>query len=273
MTHVQQHRFQHVAETCRNQFGDPPKAAVILGSGVGGLMNSLTDARSISYSEAGLPEMSVAGHAGRVFVGSLAGTRVVMLGGRKHSYEGPVLEDVVCGVRAMAAWGVNILVMTSAVGSLTTDLQPGDLVRVTDHINLMGINPLVGPNIDSLGPRFPDLSQAYDPELGAQAEAVAEELGVGMTQGVYAAVRGPSFETPAEVRMLGMLGASVVGMSVVPEAIAAVHAGMRVVTIAIVSNEGTGLSDAAPNHQAVTETVGRAARKLVPVIERLVSQW
>jgi inosine/guanosine/xanthosine phosphorylase family protein len=273
MTHVEQHRFQLVAETCRERFGEPPKVAVILGSGVGGLVDSLVGLQSLSYAEVGLPETSVIGHAGKVFVGTLGGTRVVMLGGRKHSYEGPVLDDVVCGVRAMAAWGVKILVMTSAVGSLTTELQPGDLLRVTDHINLMGINPLVGPNIDLLGPRFPDLSQAYDPELGDQAEAVARELGVDMANGVYAAVRGPSFETPAEVRMLGMLGASVVGMSVVPEAIAAVHAGMRVLTIAIVSNEGTGLSDAAPNHQAVTETVGRAARKLVPIIERLVSQW
>jgi len=270
---VQQHRFQHVAETFRNRFGQPPKAAIILGSGVGGLKDCLTEPESIGYREAGLPEMSVQGHEGSVTVGLLGGTSVVMLSGRKHSYEGDALQDVVCGVRAMAAWGVETLVMTSAVGSLSKDLRPGTLVRVTDHINLMGINPLVGPNISELGPRFPDMSQAYDPQLGQQAESVATELGIPMERGVYAAVRGPSFETPAEVRMLHMLGAAVVGMSVVPETIAAVHAGVRVLTIAIVSNEGTGLSDVAPDHDAVTETVGRAAVNLVPIIEKLVSQW
>lgn len=272
-THAEQHRFHQVAETCRARFGSPPKAVIILGSGAGGLKTSLEDVDTISYAEVGLPETSVVGHFGELLVGKLAGTRVAMLGGRKHSYEGSPLDDVVCGVRAMAAWGVEILVMTSAVGSLHAELRPGTLVRVTDHINLMGINPLVGPNIDSLGPRFPDLSTAYDPELGAQAEAVAAELGVAMQSGVYAAVRGPSFETPAEVRMLGMLGGAVVGMSVVPEAIAAVHAGMRVLTIAIVSNEGTGLSDTPTNHDDVTATVARAATDLVPVIKRLVSQW
>lgn len=270
---MQQYRFQHVAETCRKEFGAPPKVAVILGSGVGGLKDGLTDPREISYERAGLPTMSVHGHAGTVTVGFLGEKPVVMLGGRKHSYEGDALHDVVCGVRAMAAWGVEILVMTSAVGSLSKRLSPGDLVRITDHINLMGINPLVGPNIPQLGPRFPDMSLAYDPELGAEAEGVAADLGVAMTNGVYAAVRGPSFETPAEVRMLHMLGASVVGMSVVPETIAAVHAGMRVLTIAIVSNEGTGLSDQATDHDSVTETVGRAAGDLVPVIAQLVTKW
>jgi purine-nucleoside phosphorylase len=137
----------------------------------------------------------------------------------------------------------------------------------------MGINPLVGPNIDALGPRFPDLAAAYDPDLGAQADGVAEELGIQLKRGVYAAVRGPSFETPAEVRMLAGVGAAVVGMSVVPETIAAVHAGMRVLTIAIVSNEGTGLSDTPPNHDDVTATVGRATNQLCPIIEKLVSQW
>jgi len=273
MLSVEQHEYVRVADECRRRFGPPPKVAIILGSGVGGLKDSLSDVQVATYGEVGLPLMSVPGHHGQVLVGQLGGTRVVMLGGRKHSYEGSPLEEVVRGVRAMAAWGVEILLMTSAVGSLNTSLQPGDLVRVVDHINLMGINPLVGPNIDALGPRFPDLAAAYDPILGTQVDDVAESLGIEIHQGVYAAVRGPSFETPAEVRMLGLMGAAVVGMSVVPETIAAVHAGMRVVTIAIVSNEGTGLSDSPPNHEAVTETVGKAAGRLCPIIEKLVSQW
>jgi inosine/guanosine/xanthosine phosphorylase family protein len=273
MSATDYHSYDVAAELCRSRFGPPPRAVIILGSGVGVLRESLEGEQSAPYGEVGLPVTSVIGHDGSLLVGELAGTRVAMLSGRLHSYEGRSMEENVRAVRAMAAWGVEILVMTSAVGSLHTHLSPGDLVRVTDHINLMGINPLVGPNIDALGPRFPDLAAAYDPELGAEAEAVAQELGIELKQGVYAAVRGPSFETPAEVRMLAGIGASVVGMSVVPETIAAVHAGMRVLTIAIVSNEGTGLSLTPPNHDAVTATVGRATSRLCPIVERLVSQW
>ena len=273
MTTPEYHAYEAVAEECRNRFGDPPRVVIILGSGVGVLRHSLEGEKSASYAELGLPTTSVIGHDGSLLVGKLGGTRVAMLSGRLHSYEGRSMEENVRAVRGMARWGVEILVMTSAVGSLTTDLQPGDLVRVTDHINLMGINPLVGPNLDGLGPRFPDLAAAYDPVLGEQADTVAQDLGIEMTRGVYAAVRGPSFETPAEVRMLATVGASVVGMSVVPETIAAVHAGLRVLTIAIVSNEGTGLSDAPPKHDEVTATVGKATDKLCPIIERLVQGW
>ena len=273
MTATEYHPYDVSAGLCRTRFGEAPRAVIILGSGVGILRDSLDGATSASYAEVGLPVTSVVGHDGTLIVGELAGTRVAMLSGRLHSYEGRTMEENVRAVRAMAAWGVEILLMTSAVGSLHTGLSPGDLVRVTDHINLMGINPLVGPNIDALGPRFPDLAAAYDPELGSQAESVAAELGIEMKSGVYAAVRGPSFETPAEVRMLAISGASVVGMSVVPETIAAVHAGMRVLTISIVSNEGTGLSPNPPNHDDVTATVGKATTRLCPIIESLVSQW
>ena len=267
------HPYSKAASSCRAHFGDAPRVVIILGSGVGVLRHSLKDAKSVSYHEIGLPSTSVEGHDGALIVGELGGTRVAMLSGRIHTYEGRPMEENVRAVRAMAAWGVEILVMTSAVGSLHIGLQPGDLVRVTDHINLMGINPLVGPNINELGPRFPDMAAAYDPMLGAQADQVAQDLGIEMVQGVYAAVRGPSFETPAEVRMLSKVGASVVGMSVVPETIAAVHAGVRVLTIAIVSNDGTGLSDEPPNHAEVTTTVGRATERLCPIVERLISQW
>ena len=267
------HPYSKAAEACRLHFGEPPRVAITLGSGVGVLRHSVKGAKSVGYDTLGLPTTSVVGHDGALIVGELGGTRVAMLSGRLHSYEGRAMEENVRAVRAMAAWGVEILVMTSAVGSLHVGLQPGDLLRVTDHINLMGINPLVGPNIDELGPRFPDMAAAYDPELGAHADQVALELGIEMQQGVYAAVRGPSFETPAEVRMLAKVGASVVGMSVVPETIAAVHAGLRVLTIAIVSNDGTGLSDEPPNHDDVTATVGQATDRLCPIIERLISQW
>jgi len=267
----EQHAYAIAAEEIRKALGAAPKVAIILGSGAGGLRDALTDAKSAKYSELGLPETSVTGHEGAVIVGHLSGVKVAMLAGRIHSYEGRPMEEVVRGVRALAAWGVDILLMTSAVGSLQKELAPGDLLQVTDHVNLMGVNPLVGPNIDALGPRFPDLARAYDPELAADAHRTAEEMGITLHRGIYVAVRGPSFETPAEVRMFGGLGGSVVGMSVVPEAIAAVHAGLRVLTISIVSNEGTGLSDTPPNHSEVTATVARAATRLCPLLERLVS--
>ncbi len=273
MSAGEQHPFEVVARECRKRFGEPPRTAIILGSGVGTLRDEVTDSESASYKDLGLPVTTVSGHSGDVIVGHLGGGRVAMLSGRIHSYEGGALEQAVRGVRGMAAWGVEKLVMTSAVGSVLPELMPGDLLRVTDHINLMGINPLVGPNIESLGPRFPDMSAAYDPGLGSQADAVAEELGIALHRGVYAAVRGPCFETPAEVRMLGIVGASVVGMSVVPETIAAVHAGMKVLTIAVISNEGTGLSDTPPDHAAVTATVRAATKRLCPIVQTLVSRW
>ena len=267
------HPYREVADACAARFGEAPKGVIVLGSGLGGMLDRLEEPQSCPYGEVGLPTTSVAGHAGHIVVGRLGDERIAMLSGRVHSYEGHPLEMVVRGVRSMAAWGVKNLVMTSAVGSLHTGLQPGDLVRVTDHINLMGINPLVGPNIDDLGPRFPDVSQAYNPELGALADALAASQGTQLERGVYAAVRGPSYETPAEVRMLGKMGGHVVGMSVVPETLAAVHAGMRVLVIAVVSNPGTGLTEEPPAHDQVTAVVGRSAARLGTLIEGVVQQW
>ena len=273
MSADQQQPYKDVAVKIRDSLGPAPKVAIILGSGAGGLRDALVEPKSLSYAEIGLPVTSVKGHEGCLIVGELSGTPVAMLAGRLHTYEGRPMEEVVRGVRAMASWGVEILLMTSAVGSLRTNLAPGDLLQVTDHINLMGVNPLVGPNIDDLGPRFPDLANTYSPDLAADAHRVAKARGVALHEGVYVAVSGPSFETPAEVRMLHQLGGSVVGMSVVPEAIAATHAGLKVLTISIVSNEGTGLSDTPPNHSEVTATVGRAAKRLCPLLEDLVATW
>jgi len=267
------HPYAEVAAACRSRFGDPPSGVIVLGSGVGGMLDRLDDAEGVPYAEVGLPQTSIQGHAGRLVVGRLGEQRVAMLSGRIHTYEGHPLEMAVRGVRAMAAWGVENLLMTSAVGSLHNGLQPGDLVRITDHINLMGINPLVGPNIEELGPRFPDVSKAYCPSLGALADAEAARQGITLHTGVYVAVRGPSYETPAEVRMLGMMGGSVVGMSVVPETLAAVHAGMKVLVISVVSNPGTGLTDEPPQHDQVTAVVGRAEARLSGLTEAVVQQW
>lgn len=244
---------------------------MVLGSGLGVLLDRLEDVRSTTHAELGLPVPAVAGHKGVFALGRVHGAPVLLVSGRVHLYEGYAPSDVVAGVRALARWGVGRLVLTNAAGSCRPDWAPGSLVRMTDHIDMTHGNPLVGPNRDDLGPRFPDLTHAYDPALGAQADALALELGIPLQRGVYAAMRGPSYETPAEVRMLGRMGADVVGMSTVPEVIAAVHAGMRVLAFSVVSNYGSGLTDEPADHASVTRVVGQAAPPLAELVARLVS--
>lgn len=243
------------------------------GSGLSGLLDHLQDARTASYAEVGLPAPGVHGSGGRISVGSLGGSRVALLGGRLHLYEGFPIERVVFQVRALATWGVRKLVLTSAVGSVDANIRPGSIVRITDHINLMGCNPLVGPNLDGLGERFPDLSHAYDPELGALAEQIAVERGLPLTRGVYAAMLGPSYETPAEIRMVRTLGASVVGMSTVPEVIAATHARMRVVVFSIVSNLAAGLATEPITDDEVRVVAGQIGPTLAGFLAALVARW
>ncbi|NOY26452.1 MAG: purine-nucleoside phosphorylase [Oligoflexia bacterium] len=253
------------------RFGPAPTWAVVLGSGLGVLLDRLVAPTTASHTELGLPSPGVAGHAGVHAVGLLGGTRVLLVSGRLHLYEGHRPATVVADVRAMARWGVQKLVLTNAAGSCRPDWGPGTLMRLTDHINMAGANPLVGPNRDDLGPRFPDLARAYDPDLGASADALALELGVPLRRGVYAAMRGPSYETAAEVAMLHRLGADVVGMSTVPEVIAAVHAGMAVAAFSVVSNYGTGLTDEAADHAMVTRVVSQATAPLADLVARLVA--
>lgn len=224
------------------------------------------------HAELGLPAPTIAGHAGIHAVGTLGGKRVLLVSGRCHLYEGHPPSTVVAGVRAMARWGVGTLVLTNAAGSCRPDWLPGTLVRLTDHIDMTGGNPLVGPNIEALGPRFPDLSRAYHPELALQIDRLAGELGIPLQRGVYAAMRGPSYETAAEVRMLGRMGADLVGMSTVPEVIAGVHAGLRVAAFSVVSNLGTGLHHDVADHADVTRVVAAAAAPLGRLIERLAAQ-
>ncbi len=260
------------ADHLRDRFGPPPQLAVVLGSGLGFLIERLAQPVQVPHAELGLPAPTIAGHAGVHAVGLLGGQRVLLVSGRCHLYEGHPADTVVAGVRAMARWGVRTLVLTNAAGSCRPDWLPGTLVRLTDHINMTGCNPLVGPNLDELGPRFPDMSRAYDPELGAQIDSHAQQLGVALQRGVYAAMRGPSYETAAEVRMLGRMGADLVGMSTVPEVIAAVHAGLRVAAFSVVSNLGTGLAAEAADHADVTRVVAAASEPLGRLIERLAAQ-
>jgi len=215
-----------------------PEAAIILGTGLGGLAREMKVDTSISYQDIpGFPLSTVESHAGRLLFGGLGGRSVVAMQGRFHRYEGYTLQQVTFPVRVLHALGAPILVLSGACGGMNPLWSAGDLVLISDHINLQGDNPLLGPNDDRLGPRFPDLSAPYDPALRALARRLALEMGMVLREGVYVAVTGPNLETPAEYRMLRGIGADVVGMSTVPEVIVAIHEGMRVLGISIVTDQ------------------------------------
>jgi purine-nucleoside phosphorylase len=214
-----------------------PDVAVILGTGLGGLAREMTLEQSIGYQDLpGFPLSTVESHAGRLLLGQLGGRRVVAMQGRFHRYEGYSMRQITFPVRVMRALGASTLVVSNACGGMHPLWSPGDLVLLADHINLLGDNPLVGPNDETLGPRFPDMSAPYHPALRAVAREVARDLRIVLREGVYVAVTGPNLETPAEYRMLRAIGADVVGMSTVPEVIVAVHGGMRVLGISIITD-------------------------------------
>ncbi|MFT5683639.1 MAG: purine-nucleoside phosphorylase [Myxococcota bacterium] len=257
----------------QHHFGDAPAAAIVLGSGGAPMLDrwrSLAD--GVAYEALALPRTTVTGHSGQLGIVEITGQPVAVLSGRVHGYEGRGAAEQLRAVRALAAWGVKRVILTSAVGGLRLSLPPGSLVRISDHINL-STNPLMGENIPDVGPRFPDLTGAYDPALGAIFDEAAAECGVTTHVGVYASVSGPSYETPAEVRMLGMLGGDVVGMSLGPEVTGAAHAGLKVVAISVVSNLAAGLATQTLTHTEVLEVVGEAVSSLARVIEALLKKW
>ena len=244
-----------------------PDVAVILGTGLGGLADEMRVATRIPYEEIpGFPLSTVEGHAGRLLLGTLAGRQVVAMQGRFHRYEGYSLQQIAFPVRVLHALGARLLVVSNACGGMHPLWSPGDLMLIADHINLLGDNPLVGPNDDGLGPRFPDMSEPYDARLRALARAVALEQGIPLREGVYVAVPGPNLETRAEYRMLRALGADVVGMSTVPEVITAVHAGMRVLGVSIITDQC--LPDAL--EPATVERIVAVARAAEPKLSALI---
>lgn len=245
-----------------------PEVAIILGTGLGGLAREIEVEAAISYREIpGFPLSTVETHEGRLLLGRLGGKRVVAMQGRFHRYEGYDMRQITFPVRVMRALGAGILVVSNACGGMHPLWSPGDLVLIADHINLLGDNPLVGPNDDALGPRFPDLSRAYDPELRAIARAAARELRIVLREGVYVAVTGPNLETAAEYRWLRGIGADVVGMSTVPEVIVAVHGGMRVLGISIITD--ACLPDAL--EPADIEKIIATAQRAEPDLTRLIT--
>ena len=248
-----------------------PRVAVVLGSGLGGFAEEIDDAVEIPYGEIpGWPVSTAMGHAGTLVLGDVAGVPVAVMRGRAHLYEGHSAGRVAYGVRVLGRLGVRTLVLTNACGGVREDLAPGDLVLVSDHLNLQAASPLIGPNDDSLGPRFPDMTNAYDPELRAAAHAAAARLGQKLSEGVYAAWLGPAFETPAEIRMIRALGGDLVGMSTVPEVLAARHQGVRCLAISCVTNMAAGILpepiDAAHVLEVGAAAQGRMTALLVEIL-------
>jgi purine-nucleoside phosphorylase len=274
MTHVlPSQRLEHALRTLKAARREP-RIALVLGSGLGAFADTLSDTHRVAYADLdGMPSPAVAGHAGNFVFGSVAGREVIAMQGRVHMYEGHSAEQVVMGVRLMISLGARELIITNAAGGIRAGSRPGQLMLIEDHLNLTGHNCLSGPNDDSLGPRFPDLSDAYDPGLLELASGVAGRLGIEVSRGVYAGLLGPNYETPAEIRMLATLGAHAVGMSTVQEVIAARHMGARVLGMSCITNLAAGISPHKLSHAEV-EATARAthadfSRLLAGVIEEL----
>jgi purine-nucleoside phosphorylase len=258
-------RIDEAVATIRRRTGIPfPQLGIILGSGLGSLADAAATDVVIPYADIRLPVPTASGHPGRLVLGRLEDRPVIMMQGRVHLYEGYTSAEVTLSIRVLAALGVRTLIVTNAAGGITRTFQPGDLMVITDHINFTGTNPLIGPNDEALGPRFPDLSGAYDPDLVVLALRAARDERVPVRQGVYLAVSGPSYETPAELTMMARWGADAVGMSTVSEVIVARHAGIHVLGLSAITNVAGGAEP--PSHEAVL----RAARDLEPHFTRLI---
>lgn len=247
-----------------------PRVGIILGSGLGGLAERIAAAAAVPFSDLpGMPRSTVAGHAGQFVVGRLGGRDVIAMQGRLHSYEGHPYPALALPVRVMRAVGVETLFISNAAGSLKAGMGPGSLMAISDHINWSGFNPLIGANDDAVGPRFVDMSNAYDRDLRARLHEVAAAERIELHEGVYAWYTGPNFETPAEIRAFRILGVDAVGMSTVPECIAAVHCGMRVVAVSAITNLAAGMDRTALSHE---HTLAES-RKLAGRFERLVESF
>jgi purine-nucleoside phosphorylase len=266
-------RVEEAAAAVRGRCGALPETAVVLGSGLGGFAATLSDSVAMPYEELPhWPVSRVVGHEGRLVVGRVGGRRVAALSGRAHFYEGHDLATVVFATRVMGRLGVRRLILTNAAGGINTSFAQGALMVIDDHINLLGTNPLVGPNDDRFGPRFPDMSEVYSRRLRAMADDAARARGVPVSHGVYVAVHGPSYETPAEIRFFRGIGADAVGMSTVPEAIAARHMGLEVLGISCITNMAAGVLPQPLVHEEVMATARRVGGAFISLLEAIIER-
>jgi purine-nucleoside phosphorylase len=264
-------RLDETVAAVRARCGLEPTVGVVLGSGLGAFADALDDAVSLPFHELPhFPRASVAGHSGALVLGRSGGVAVAALKGRVHYYEGHSLDAVVFPVRVVARLGARVLVVTNAAGAINPEYRPGQLMLLRDHINLLG-NPLVGPNDDALGPRFPDMSEVYDSRLRGLGRKACAAAGAVAHEGVYIAVTGPSYETPAEIRMARTMGADAVGMSTVPEVIAARHMGLRVLGLSCLTNMAAGVTDRPLDHRDVLAVGERLRSTLLDVLRRVIA--
>ena len=264
-------RAERAARKIRERIKTKASVAVVLGSGLGGFADELSAATAVPYDEIpGFARATVEGHAGRLVVGKIADSAVAAMQGRFHFYEGYSLEEVTFPIRVLKLLGVRTLILTNASGALNVEFTPGSLMVITDHINLLGVNPLIGPNDERFGPRFPDLSNTYAHELQDIVLREARAMGMQMWRGVYASLTGPSYETPAEIHMVRALGADAVGMSTVPEAIVARHMGMQVVGISCITNMAAGVSDEPVDHSQVMATGEQVREQFTELLRRVI---
>lgn len=261
------------SEYIKSKFSTKPKIGIVLGSGLGIYVDQIQNKTIIPYQD--IPHFkrtTVEGHEGRLILGDVHGVPVAALQGRMHPYEGHPMEEIVHPVRTLAALGIEMLFVTNASGGINADYHPGDLVAIEDHINLSGRNPLVGPNIAELGPRFPDMSEAYDPELRALLKQVAKNHHVNLKNGVYCSVLGPTYETPAEIRMLRVIGADLVGMSTVSEVIAANHLGLKVAGVACITNYAAGIKLEKLSHADVKKVAEKAMVGFATILTETIGE-
>lgn len=248
-----------------------PEIGLILGSGLGSLVNLIENAEFFPYEELpNFPISTVEGHAGRLVIGTLKGKTVVAMEGRFHFYEGYNMEEVTFPIRVMKLLGVKTIIVTNAAGAVNTGFNSGDLMIIKDHINLSGTNPLIGKNLDSFGTRFPDMSNAYDKDLRKIVQNIATSLKLDIKQGIYAMMTGPTYETPAEIRMVRSIGADAVGMSTVPEVIVANHCNIKVIGISCLTNMAAGILDEPLNHAEVIETSNRVKNDFIKLMSSLI---
>ncbi len=266
-------RVAEAAAVIRGRFAARPDVAIILGTGLGRLAHDIETSATIDYADIpGFPLSTVESHAGRLLCGRLGGKTVVAMQGRFHRFEGYTLQQVTCPVRVLRSLGARALIVSNACGGMNPDWSAGDLMLITDHINLLGDNPLIGPNDDELGPRFPDMSAAYDHALADLARASARKEGIPLREGVYVAVTGPNLETRAEYRMLRRLGADAVGMSTVPEVIVAAHAGMRVLGLSIITDECVPETLEPATLEKIVAVANRAEPKLTKLVRGVLER-
>lgn len=262
--------FSHQAATYiqEKKPGFKPKMGLVLGSGLGGLADELTDRTVIAYTELpGFPESKVAGHAGKLVLGYLAGVPIACLQGRVHYYEGAAHEKIKTLVRTLKLIGCEILFATNAAGSLRPEVGPGEIMAISDHINFQGLNPLIGPNDEAFGPRFVSMDAVYDKGLRTKLQVAAKAEGFALSEGVYLATLGPMFETPAEIRAFRVLGADLVGMSTVSEVTVARHCGLSVVAVSAICNFAAGMSDEIISHEGTLHFAGLAASRMIQLIK------